>query len=170
MKRKSDQVAAVMTPDGFRAWRKELGLKQKDAAERLGLKKRMIQYYEKGDRDGKAVTIPKTVRLACYALSVGMNDFDGRIAAVKPAPAAPAPAEPEAEAPSPVPAAPSKPARRPAAMAAPKATPAAPEAAAATTATARRKPAAAAPKAPAGKSAPRARKPASPKKPMPELK
>ncbi|MBL6432490.1 MAG: helix-turn-helix transcriptional regulator, partial [Alphaproteobacteria bacterium] len=44
-----------MTPDRFRQWRKALGLKQKDAADRLGLKKRMIQYYEKGDRDGRPV-------------------------------------------------------------------------------------------------------------------
>ncbi len=67
----------AMTPDQFRAWRKSLGLKQKEAAELLGLKKRMIQYYEKGERDGKAVEIPKTVRLACYALSLGVADFDG---------------------------------------------------------------------------------------------
>lgn len=67
----------AMTPDQFRAWRKSLGLKQKEAADRLGLKKRMIQYYEKGERDGKSVEIPKTVRLACYALSLGVADFDG---------------------------------------------------------------------------------------------
>lgn len=67
----------VMAPEQFRAWRKGLGLKQRDAAERLGLKKRMIQYYEKGKRDGKAVVIPKTVRLACAALAQGVADFDG---------------------------------------------------------------------------------------------
>ncbi|NRG17713.1 helix-turn-helix transcriptional regulator [Rhizobiales bacterium] len=66
-----------MGPDQFRAWRKALGLKQKDAAERLGLKKRMIQYYEKGDRNGRPVEIPKAIRLACYALSNGIGDFDG---------------------------------------------------------------------------------------------
>ena len=69
-----------MTPEQFKAWRKTLGLKQKDAADRLGLKKRMIQYYEKGARDGKPVDIPKTVRLACYALTQGIDDFDGRTA------------------------------------------------------------------------------------------
>lgn len=68
----------AMSAEAFRAWRKELGLKQKEAAERLGLKKRMIQYYEKGRRDGKAVEIPLTVRLACYAVSLGAADFDGR--------------------------------------------------------------------------------------------
>ncbi len=66
-----------MKPSQFRAWRKSMGYKQKEAAERLGLKKRMIQYYEKGDRDGLPVDIPKAVRLACYALSRGIADFDG---------------------------------------------------------------------------------------------
>lgn len=66
-----------MSPKQFRHWRRSLGLKQKDAADLLGLKKRMIQYYEKGERDGKSVDIPKYVRLACYALSSGIADFDG---------------------------------------------------------------------------------------------
>ncbi len=67
-----------MTAELFRAWRRSLGLKQKDAADLLGLKKRMIQYYEKGARDGKVVTIPKSVRLACYAITIGISDFDGK--------------------------------------------------------------------------------------------
>ena len=67
---------AAMTPDLFRRWRASLGLKQKDAAERLGLKKRVIQYYEKGDRDGKPVEIPLSVELACQALSLGHSRFD----------------------------------------------------------------------------------------------
>ena len=66
-----------MTPVQFKKWRKSLGFKQKDAAEVLGLKKRMIQYYEKGDRDGRRVDIPKSIRLACYAISLGARDFDG---------------------------------------------------------------------------------------------
>ena len=66
-----------MSPKQFREWRRSLGLKQKDAAELLGLKKRIIQYYEKGERDGKSITIPKYVRLACYALREGVADFDG---------------------------------------------------------------------------------------------
>jgi transcriptional regulator with XRE-family HTH domain len=61
----------------FRTWRKSLGLKQKEAAEKLGLKKRMIQYYETGRRGSKTVVIPKTVELACYALSRGVEAFDG---------------------------------------------------------------------------------------------
>ena len=66
-----------MTPDQFRAWRKANGWKQKDLADRLGLKRRMIQYYERGDRDGKSVEIPKTVELACYAITQGIGGFDG---------------------------------------------------------------------------------------------
>lgn len=77
-----------MTPAQFRAWRKGLGLKQKGAADLLGLKKRMIQYYETGVRDGKKVKIPKTVRLACFALVQGVIDFDGAVAEFSDAPPA----------------------------------------------------------------------------------
>ena len=73
----SGKYNGAMTSSQFRAWRKAQGLRQKEAADLLGLKKRMIQYYEKGERDGKKVEIPKTVRLACYALSQGIADFDG---------------------------------------------------------------------------------------------
>ena len=66
-----------MTPEQFKEWRKSLKLKQKSAAELLGLKKRIIQYYEKGIRDGRQVVIPKYIRLACYAISKGVRDFDG---------------------------------------------------------------------------------------------
>ena len=38
----------------------------------------MIQYYEKGMREDKAVDIPKSVRLACYAIQLGIADFDGK--------------------------------------------------------------------------------------------
>ncbi|KZM48945.1 helix-turn-helix transcriptional regulator [Labrenzia sp. OB1] len=75
---KSKNPVPGMTPQQFRLWRRTLGLKQKDAADRLGLKKRMIQYYEKGNRDGRPVEIPKSIRLACYALSEGIGDFDGQ--------------------------------------------------------------------------------------------
>ena len=66
-----------MGPKQFRKWRKTMGWKQKEAADALGLNKRIIQYYEKGERDGKPVEIPKTVRLACYALQQNVSDFDG---------------------------------------------------------------------------------------------
>ncbi len=67
-----------MTPAQFRIWRKSLGFKQKDVADLLGLKKRVIQYYEKGKRDGKTVEIPKSVELACYAVSQGIGGYDGQ--------------------------------------------------------------------------------------------
>lgn len=66
-----------MRPKDFKRWRKSLGLSQKAAAESLGLKRRVVQYYEKGERDGKDVEIPKSVRLACYALSEGVSDYNG---------------------------------------------------------------------------------------------
>ncbi len=61
----------------FKKWRKSLKLSQKDAAHSLGLKRRMIQYYEKGERDGEKVDIPRSVRLACYALTEGVEDYHG---------------------------------------------------------------------------------------------
>ncbi|ORE88048.1 helix-turn-helix transcriptional regulator [Aurantimonas sp. 22II-16-19i] len=70
-----------MTPEAFKNWRKALGLKQKDAADKLGLKKRVIQYYEKGHRDGKAVEIPKNVELACLALALGYEEYDASLVA-----------------------------------------------------------------------------------------
>lgn len=76
--KKTDDDANPMPAEAFRDWRKRLGLKQKDAADLLGLKKRMIQYYETGSRSGKHVSIPKSVRLACYALEAGVCDYDGR--------------------------------------------------------------------------------------------
>ena len=54
-----------------------MGLRQKEAATRLGLKKRVIQYYERGARDGRKVAVPKAVELACYALAAGVEDYDG---------------------------------------------------------------------------------------------
>ncbi|MEO1065918.1 MAG: helix-turn-helix transcriptional regulator [Pseudomonadota bacterium] len=74
----SEDTKSLMSAEQFRSWRKTLGLKQKDAANLLGLQKRMIQYYEKGHRDGKPVVIPKSVRLACYALEQGVDDYNGR--------------------------------------------------------------------------------------------
>jgi len=64
-------------PSDFKKWRKSLKLSQKEAAHALGLKRRMIQYYEKGERDGEKVDIPRSVRLACFALSEGVEDYHG---------------------------------------------------------------------------------------------
>ena len=76
-KEKNRELEPVMWPGDFKRWRKTLGFSQKEAAEALGLKRRVVQYYEKGERDGEPVTIPKTVRLACYALSKGCDDYAG---------------------------------------------------------------------------------------------
>jgi transcriptional regulator with XRE-family HTH domain len=61
----------------FKRWRKSLDLSQKAAAARLGLKRRVVQYYEKGERDGKEIDIPKYVRLACFAVVKGAEDYEG---------------------------------------------------------------------------------------------
>ena len=61
----------------FKRWRKSLDMSQKDAADALGLKRRVVQYYEKGERDGDPVKIPRYVRLACYAVLVGVDDYHG---------------------------------------------------------------------------------------------
>ena len=67
----------AMTAAAFKRWRKSLKLSQKEAAHALGLKRRILQYYEKGERNGDPVEIPKTVRLACYALAQGCDDYTG---------------------------------------------------------------------------------------------
>lgn len=66
-----------MESSDFKKWRKSLDMSQKDAAHALGLKRRMIQYYEKGERNGDKVVIPLTVRLACYAVAEGVEDYRG---------------------------------------------------------------------------------------------
>ncbi|MEM7227026.1 MAG: helix-turn-helix transcriptional regulator [Pseudomonadota bacterium] len=67
----------IMSPAAFKRWRKSLKLSQKEAAHALGLKRRILQYYEKGERGGDPVEIPKAVRLACYALAQGCEDYTG---------------------------------------------------------------------------------------------
>jgi transcriptional regulator with XRE-family HTH domain len=66
-----------MEPGDFKKWRKSLRMSQKDAAHALGLKRRMIQYYERGEREGEKVVIPKSIRLACFALAEGVTDYHG---------------------------------------------------------------------------------------------
>ena len=60
----------------FKRWRKAHGLNQTKAARKLGLKLRTVQYYEKGERKGKPLEIPKAVSLACFAISCGIEDVD----------------------------------------------------------------------------------------------
>lgn len=52
-------------PQDFKAWRERLGYTQSDAADALGLGRRTIAYYESGQQE-----IPRTVQLACVALSL----------------------------------------------------------------------------------------------------
>jgi DNA-binding XRE family transcriptional regulator len=67
----------IMSGEDFRAWRRTLGLSQAEAAAALGLGRRMVQYYEQGTRDGRSVPIPLPVRLACWAITQGVGDYDG---------------------------------------------------------------------------------------------
>jgi len=66
-----------MKPSEFKAWRKLMKMTQKDAASALGLKSRIIQYYEKGERNGEKFAIPKAIELACYALTLGVESYAG---------------------------------------------------------------------------------------------
>ena len=74
---KQSNDSNAMKPSDFKRWRKTLKLSQKEAAEALGLKRRVVQYYEKGERDGEKVQIPKYIRLACSAVAAGVADYDG---------------------------------------------------------------------------------------------
>ena len=67
-----------MTPHSLTAWRKALRWSQAEAAGRLGVSPRLYRYFEAGTRDGRPVMIPKHVRLACAALALGIDDYDGR--------------------------------------------------------------------------------------------
>jgi transcriptional regulator with XRE-family HTH domain len=55
---------------GLKSWRECLGLSQKAAADALGISKSSIELYERGTRrdDGRPVSIPTTVALACKYL------------------------------------------------------------------------------------------------------
>lgn len=86
-----------MRPQDFKRWRKAQHLSQKQAAEALGLKRRVVQYYEKGERDGEKVKIPRTVRLACAAITHGLAEWQPEPA--KAAPKRPAAAKPAERAP-----------------------------------------------------------------------
>jgi DNA-binding XRE family transcriptional regulator len=58
-----EQSGATMTADAFRRWRERRAYTLDTAAQALGLSRRMIAYYEKGERP-----IPRVVALATRAL------------------------------------------------------------------------------------------------------
>jgi DNA-binding XRE family transcriptional regulator len=58
-----EQRGETMTPDAFRHWRKRKAYTLEEAARALGLSRRMLAYYEKGERP-----IPRVVALATRAL------------------------------------------------------------------------------------------------------
>lgn len=58
-----EQSGATMTAEAFRRWRQRHSYTLEDAANALGLSRRMVAYYEKGERP-----IPRVVALATRAL------------------------------------------------------------------------------------------------------
>jgi len=58
-----------MTAKEIAAWRKKLGLVQREAAARLGISRRSYQGYEAGAK------IPKAIALACAALAHGLDNY-----------------------------------------------------------------------------------------------
>jgi hypothetical protein len=58
-----EQSGETMTPEAFRHWRERKAYTLDEAARALGLSRRMIAYYERGDRP-----IPRVVALATQAL------------------------------------------------------------------------------------------------------
>lgn len=73
-----------MTPQEFRAWRRAQGLSLSEAAKALGVTRRMIMLYDKGEKpdagapDGIAeITIPRAIALACAAIAAGLKPQGG---------------------------------------------------------------------------------------------
>jgi DNA-binding transcriptional regulator YiaG len=60
-----EQAGETMTPDAFRHWRERKAYTLDEAARALGLSRRMVAYYETGDRP-----IPRVVALATRALDM----------------------------------------------------------------------------------------------------
>jgi transcriptional regulator with XRE-family HTH domain len=69
-----------MTPEDFKAWRKAMGWTQTEAAIELGISRGSVELYERGSRreDGRPVEIPRTVALACAALTHGLEPWPNK--------------------------------------------------------------------------------------------
>jgi DNA-binding XRE family transcriptional regulator len=65
-----EQKGEAMTSEEFRTWRAFHHLSMSKAAEILGISRRMVAYYETGER-----IIPKTIRLACKGASLELGQF-----------------------------------------------------------------------------------------------
>lgn len=60
-----EQSGETLTAEGFRAWRERKAYTLDAAAKALGLSRRMVAYYEQGEKP-----IPRTVTLATRALEL----------------------------------------------------------------------------------------------------
>ena len=69
-----EQSGDTLSAEGFRAWRERKAYTLDGAARALGLSRRMVAYYEQGEKP-----IPRTVTLATRALE--MADLDSEQAA-----------------------------------------------------------------------------------------
>ena len=61
-----EQAGLTMTAEAFRHWRERHAFTQETAARALGLSRRMLAYYEQGEKP-----IPRTVALATRGLDAG---------------------------------------------------------------------------------------------------
>jgi len=53
-----------------------MGISQTNLAKMLGISTRTVAMYERGHRDnGRSVAVPKTVELACAAITDGIRDY-----------------------------------------------------------------------------------------------
>jgi transcriptional regulator with XRE-family HTH domain len=59
-----------MNPTALIAWRKRMNLNQTEAAEAIGISRRSLHTYEKGEAE-----IPKYVGLACAAIALGIPEY-----------------------------------------------------------------------------------------------
>ena len=67
-----------MTPQAFKDWRLRNDLTQVGAAELLGYSPRQIGSFERGfEAPCKPAIVPRAVRLACWAIEKGIEDWDG---------------------------------------------------------------------------------------------